>query len=178
MRESATPKILVRRSVKAVLCSGNRIVASRLQPNAPDTNPPTPPKHRRRLSSMDCQYWVRRTEDFAKKHGKPWLHLSERGSYESANERLAASIRKHNVKVPNVASSRESKEPGVAVFVKRALEDAFFPRVEERCCCGVSQRTHHSRQISLIERLAARRIGINELPCGVVRGDQSPRVAE
>ena len=72
----------------------------------------------------------KRTADFAKKHGKPWLHLSERGSYESAGERLAAFIREHDIKTLNVAGSRGSKEPGVAAFVKLALETAFYPRAE------------------------------------------------
>ena len=72
----------------------------------------------------------KRTAEFAKKHGKPWLHLSERGSYESAGERLAAFIREHNIKTLNVAGSRGSKEPGVAAFVKRTLDDAFYPRAE------------------------------------------------
>ena len=72
----------------------------------------------------------KRTADFAKKHGKPWLHLNERGSYESAGERLLAFIREHNIKTLNVAGSRGSKEPGVAAFVKLALEDAFFPRAQ------------------------------------------------
>ncbi len=72
----------------------------------------------------------RRTADFAKKHGKPWLHISERGSYESAGERLAAFVREHDIKTLNVAGSRGSKEPGVAAFVKLALETAFYPRAE------------------------------------------------
>ena len=70
----------------------------------------------------------RRTADFAKKHGKPWLHLSERGSYESPGERLAAFIRENDIKVLNAAGSRGSKEPGVAAFVKQALEAAFYPK--------------------------------------------------
>ena len=72
----------------------------------------------------------RRTADFANKHSKPWIHLSERGSYESAGERLAAFSREHNIKVLNVAGSRGSKEPEVAAFVKRTLEEAFYPRPE------------------------------------------------
>jgi hypothetical protein len=72
----------------------------------------------------------KRTAEFAKRHSKPWLHLSERGSYESAGERLAAFVREHDVKVLNVAGSRGSKEPKVASFVKQALEEAFYPRVE------------------------------------------------
>ena len=70
------------------------------------------------------------TAEFARQHAKPWLHLSERGSYEGAGERLAAFIREHNIKTLNVAGSRGSKEPGVAAFVKLALEDAFFPRAQ------------------------------------------------
>jgi hypothetical protein len=72
----------------------------------------------------------KRTADFARKHGKPWLHLSERGSYESAGERLVAFVRENDIKVLNVAGSRGSKEPGVAAFAKLALETAFYPRAE------------------------------------------------
>ena len=68
----------------------------------------------------------KRTADFAKKHGKPWLHLSERGSYESAGERLAAFVREKKIKVLNVAGSRGSKEPEAASWVKRVLKAAFF----------------------------------------------------
>ena len=39
-------------------------------------------------------------------------------------------IREHDIKVLNVAGSRGSKEPGVAAFVKRTLDDAFFPRAQ------------------------------------------------
>ena len=39
-------------------------------------------------------------------------------------------IRDHDIKVLNVAGSRGSKEPGVAAFVKRTLDDAFFPRAQ------------------------------------------------
>ena len=48
----------------------------------------------------------------------------------SAGERLAAFIRENNIKTLNVAGSRGSKEPGVAAFVKRTLETAFYPRAE------------------------------------------------
>ena len=39
-------------------------------------------------------------------------------------------IREHDIKVLNVAGSRGSKEPGVAAYVKLALDDAFFPRAQ------------------------------------------------
>lgn len=73
----------------------------------------------------------KRTADFAKKHAKPWLHLSERGSYESADERLAGFVRGHDIKVLNVAGSRGSKEPGVAAWVKRAPADACLSNQKE-----------------------------------------------
>ncbi len=72
----------------------------------------------------------KRTAEFAKKHGKPVLHISYAGSYERPGERLAAFVRENNIKTLNVAGSRGSKEPKVASFVKQALEDAFYPSVE------------------------------------------------
>jgi Circularly permutated YpsA SLOG family len=68
------------------------------------------------------------TLESTKKHGKPWLHLSERCSYESPGERPAAFVRENNIKTLNVAGTRGSKEPAVAKFVKHVLEEAFFPR--------------------------------------------------
>jgi hypothetical protein len=72
----------------------------------------------------------KRTAEFANKHGKPWLHLSERGSYQSSGERLAAFVRESGIKTLNVAGSRGSKEPGVAAFAKATLEEASYPRAE------------------------------------------------
>jgi hypothetical protein len=72
----------------------------------------------------------KRTADFAKKHGKPLLHVSYAGSYECPGERLAAFVREQNIKKLNVAGSRGSKEPKVASFVKEALEEAFYPKAE------------------------------------------------
>jgi hypothetical protein len=70
----------------------------------------------------------KRTAEFAKKHGKPLLHISYAGIYERPGERLAAFIRENNIQTINMAGSRGSKEPGVAAFVKRTLEDALFPK--------------------------------------------------
>ncbi len=66
------------------------------------------------------------TADAAKKLGKPWLHLSA-GDYSPAAD-LLEFIAAHNIEVLNVAGTRGSKEPEVAKFVKRVLEEAFFPR--------------------------------------------------
>jgi hypothetical protein len=68
----------------------------------------------------------KRTADFAIKHGKPWLHLHPGTSYQLARV-LLDFINWNNIAVLNVAGSRRSKEPEVAAFVKRVLEDAFFP---------------------------------------------------
>jgi hypothetical protein len=66
------------------------------------------------------------TADAAKKLGKPWLHLSA-GIY-SAAAALLDFIAANNIEVLNVAGTRGSKEPEVAKFVKRVLDEAFFPR--------------------------------------------------
>ena len=47
----------------------------------------------------------KRTAEFAKKHGKPWLQLSEGCSYGSHGERLLAFIRENDVKELNVAGT-------------------------------------------------------------------------
>lgn len=66
------------------------------------------------------------TADAAQKLGKSFLHLSP-ASYGSA-EKLLSFIRENNVRVLNVAGTRGSKEPEVAAFVKKVLEEVFFPR--------------------------------------------------
>jgi hypothetical protein len=68
----------------------------------------------------------KRTADFAKKHGKPWLHLHPGASYGPARV-LLDFIHANKIAVLNVAGSRGSKEPEVGAFVKRVLEEAFFP---------------------------------------------------
>jgi hypothetical protein len=65
-----------------------------------------------------------KTIGFAKKHGKPCLHLSK-GCYD-AEVRLQKFVDEHKIKTLNVAGSRESKDPGIYVWVKRVLADAFF----------------------------------------------------
>jgi hypothetical protein len=66
------------------------------------------------------------TADAAKKFDKPWLHLSA-GSYSPAAD-LLEFIAAHNIEVLNVAGTRGSKETEGAKFVKRVLDEAFFPR--------------------------------------------------
>jgi hypothetical protein len=67
-----------------------------------------------------------KTIQFAKKHGKPCLHIGRHdGNYTPALE-LQEFVREHGIKHLNVAGSRESKDPGIYRWVMGALEDAFF----------------------------------------------------
>ena len=68
-----------------------------------------------------------RTAMFAKKHGKPCLHVHPGLSYQIADDVLRF-VTDNNIKVLNIAGPRGSKEPHVGKFVKKVLEEAFFPR--------------------------------------------------
>ena len=65
-----------------------------------------------------------RTIEFAEKHGKPCLHLST-GDY-NPSVTLLGFIKDHDIRVLNVAGSRESKEPGIWAWTFGVIEDAFF----------------------------------------------------
>ena len=69
----------------------------------------------------------KKTAAFAIKHKKPWLHIDRDGQYDAA-ELLLRFISDHRIKILNVAGPRASKEPQIAAFVKKVLEEAFFPR--------------------------------------------------
>jgi alkanesulfonate monooxygenase SsuD/methylene tetrahydromethanopterin reductase-like flavin-dependent oxidoreductase (luciferase family) len=69
---------------------------------------------------------LKRTAEFAAKHGKTFLHISHSESYDRFSERLAA-FAENDIKALNVVSSRGSKESEVAGIVKDALEEAFYP---------------------------------------------------
>ena len=66
-----------------------------------------------------------KTLAFAKKHGKPCLHIS-RGWHYAPETRLLDFVREHGIKTLNVAGSRESKEPGIHAWVFDILDEAFF----------------------------------------------------
>ena len=70
---------------------------------------------------------TKKTVAFAIKNKKPWLHICRDGQYDAA-ESLLRFISDHKIKVLNVAGPRASKEPQIAAFVKKVLEEAFFPR--------------------------------------------------
>jgi len=64
------------------------------------------------------------TVEFAKKHGKPCLQLSQTGYYPCVT--LQEFVEDHGIKVLNVAGSRETKEPGIWRWAYQVVEDAFF----------------------------------------------------
>ena len=66
-----------------------------------------------------------RTVDFAKKHKKPCLHIS-RGSLFQPETLIQEFIKEHDIKLLNIAGSRESKEPGINEWAKGVLDRALF----------------------------------------------------
>ncbi|MBL8026423.1 MAG: putative molybdenum carrier protein [Fibrobacteres bacterium] len=63
------------------------------------------------------------THEFAKKSKKPLLLL--RPGMENAAELLNEFVKKHKVKILNVAGPRASKEPEIEAFVKKVLGFCF-----------------------------------------------------
>ena len=68
-----------------------------------------------------------KTAFFAERYGKPFLHVHLGLSYQPAVDVLRF-VYDHNIKVLNIAGTRGSKEPYIGKFVKKVLEEAFFPR--------------------------------------------------
>lgn len=67
----------------------------------------------------------RKTSSYARKHGRPWIHIS-RCDYQPART-LLDFIKDNQINALNVAGSRESKEPGIYEWVKAILIEAFNP---------------------------------------------------
>ncbi len=63
------------------------------------------------------------TRDFAVALGKPWIHLSKMRDGRTAVTKLQEFIRRHGVKVLNIAGPRLSTEPAACPYAKRVLED-------------------------------------------------------
>jgi hypothetical protein len=73
------------------------------------------------------------TADAATKLGKPWIHIFPASCYQP-ERKILTFLAENNIKVLNVAGTRGSKEPKVAAFVKRVLENAFYPRPQGMIC--------------------------------------------
>ena len=66
-----------------------------------------------------------RTIEFAKKHKRPWVHISHAGDY-MPSVTLLGFVKDHDIGILNVAGPRESKEPGIWKWAYQVIEDAFF----------------------------------------------------
>jgi len=68
------------------------------------------------------------TLEFAKKYGKPVLHLSrERDSGNTAEKLLVDFLQKHSIERLNVAGPRASEEPEAGEFARQVLERVCKP---------------------------------------------------
>ena len=67
---------------------------------------------------------TRETIEFARKHGKPLLHLFRIGGPVSPELQLQRFIRDNNILTLNIAGPRASEEPAAAAFVLEVLEKA------------------------------------------------------
>jgi hypothetical protein len=65
----------------------------------------------------------KKTVEFAKKHGKPCLHIHF--GVKDAGKRLLEFVKDNEIKTLNVAGPRASKEPEVGEFVKEVLRLAW-----------------------------------------------------
>jgi hypothetical protein len=65
-----------------------------------------------------------KTVEFARKHGKPLIHVSAVDPDPAG--RLQRFLEDNVIDTLNIAGPRKSKEPGIAEFVYRILDQAFF----------------------------------------------------
>lgn len=72
------------------------------------------------------------TAELAARLGKPCLHLSQMRDRERVGERLREFVRRHNVRVLNVAGPRASNEPLVRRFVIETFEQLFKTEKRDR----------------------------------------------
>src|ERR1043166_873457 len=68
---------------------------------------------------------TRETAEYAKRFGKPLLHLVGTAQINNAASRLKAFLREHEITVLNVAGPRETEEPGLSEFVQSVLTRAL-----------------------------------------------------
>lgn len=67
--------------------------------------------------------YARIAYDLAKKHGKPCLHMA--GASEQTGRDLAEFIEHNDIRVLNVAGSRDSEELGIYLVVEDTFNEAF-----------------------------------------------------
>jgi putative molybdenum carrier protein len=65
-----------------------------------------------------------KTVEFARKHDKPWIHVS--AVDPDPTGRLRSFVEDNVIDTLNIAGPRKSKEPGIGEFVYRILDQAFI----------------------------------------------------
>ena len=104
-----------------------------------------------------------KTIGFAMKHRKPCIHVSMLGD-QSGKDRsmmLRHFILEYDIRILNVAGSRESKEPGIYQWVMRELAGAFFWE-EDHC---KNSLTSEMKEVLWIAReIEAERRAVNITP--------------
>lgn len=81
-----------------------------------------------------------RTVEFARKHNKPCLHVSKADS-KPPESNVREFIKQHDIKVLNIAGSRESKEPGINEWVKLVLDRALFSSISSPNMSGLGHES-------------------------------------
>jgi hypothetical protein len=66
------------------------------------------------------------TADCAQKHGRPFLHILAGAPAALAAQALRDFVEEHDIRVLNVAGSRQSKEPDLGAFVREILSRALL----------------------------------------------------
>jgi len=66
-----------------------------------------------------------KTVGFARRHRRPWLHLSAALHGQRAAEMLREFVREHKIGTLNVAGPRASKEPEIGRFVRSVLDQGI-----------------------------------------------------
>jgi len=67
------------------------------------------------------------TAEFARRHGKPMLHLCRRGQGASPEQALRDFLLQHHVHVLNIAGPRSSFTPAIGEFVGEVLVKSLLP---------------------------------------------------
>jgi hypothetical protein len=69
---------------------------------------------------------TRKTRDFARAVGKPFLHLSRKAAtVAECASALRRFLQVHRIRMLNIAGPRRSEEPGIGRFVRQVLDTAF-----------------------------------------------------
>jgi len=107
----------------------------------------------------------KKTENLARQHHKPILHLWHDQAVAFPEAELVPFIRDNDIKVLNVAGPRASEEPEIAGFVREVLQAALTSC--EQCCGSETSEAQPARmEQSTLDtaRLNLRPLALNDAP--------------